>query len=382
MSPEGSPTAPSEILVLPWRDYGNREGVDGVLRVLPADVFPNSLTSSGEATVRNLMDAVNNHLDSRRVTAILLHGCRIPTNQVLDPLLDAFSTGSPRFLAIARPLADCIVVQYKTLKGPTYRAECSSTDTVAALKTEIYFQTRVWPDEQALVHAGKLLSDHATLEGCGITANTLIYLSMRSRPQTHQFAVEDSGSVGSLGGDPEAAPNWRVCTRGANVEGRCDSKSCAAFDQLVLCPQGIGLTVVTHDRVFACPACRSGVKLLDCCFLDCIWKYEAVSSHDHSTATSQWRLAPFGQIERLTSFGAGAPSSWDSIFFYVRLFPPSLEREPAHSSAQTQPGECVVCWNDLVAGEEVQPFFWFDQHSAAHRTCAEMWASRSGQSDD
>ncbi|KAJ3071488.1 hypothetical protein HDU99_002404, partial [Rhizoclosmatium hyalinum] len=77
------------------------------------------------------------------------------------------------------------------------------------------------------------------------------------------------------------APRWRVVSTGLNLEGVCTNKSCNAFGDLVIAPQGLGVFDLEMDahRV-QCPECDKRVVPKKCGFYDCEYAFTGFKSVD------------------------------------------------------------------------------------------------------
>ncbi|GBG81009.1 hypothetical protein CBR_g31565 [Chara braunii] len=89
----------------------------------------------------------------------------------------------------------------------------------------------------------------------------------------------------------DSAPDWRVCSKGLNVEGSCLNfrQSCRVTYNPVICPVGFGPFNLMLDKA-RCPLCDSEITPITCGFYDCEWRFEGVKSTGKESVSSDWKL--------------------------------------------------------------------------------------------
>lgn len=77
----------------------------------------------------------------------------------------------------------------------------------------------------------------------------------------------------------EEGPSWRIVTKGLNLEGKCATTSCNAFNEKVVVKLGMGtFEVVEQNAEATCPQCNGNFKedITNCYFWDCIYEFKGV----------------------------------------------------------------------------------------------------------
>jgi hypothetical protein len=145
---------------------------------------------------------------------------------------------------------------------------------------------------QRLTYAGKQLQDGLPLSDYNIGDAATLRLSLRllsGAPRT--FADVSNGSNCVATEFSPTAPRWCQVGKGLNVEGRCTSGTCPAFQQLFIDPKGLEWFNIIGDDNAKCPMCRCTVKPVTCGFYDCSWTFEGVKKNDEVPISSPWKDA-------------------------------------------------------------------------------------------
>ena len=70
-------------------------------------------------------------------------------------------------------------IAIKTLTGKIWNVEVESSDTIENVKVKIQDQEGIPPDQQRLIHQGRLLIDHETLAELNIREGTVLHMVVR-----------------------------------------------------------------------------------------------------------------------------------------------------------------------------------------------------------
>lgn len=74
-----------------------------------------------------------------------------------------------------------------------------------------------------------------------------------------------------------SAPKWRICDKGLNVFGKCETKGCEAYGYEIICPLGYGFfDLFEESDQVKCPMCKKNVEPNTCGFLDCKYYFQGI----------------------------------------------------------------------------------------------------------
>lgn len=144
-------------------------------------------------------------------------------------------------------------------------------------------------DQQNLFHNHKLLDDSQSIESQSIQSGSIIHLiqnlnslplpSFSSYPNTEHQLQDNVNS--SRGGD-SGQQLYRICYPGLNIEGVCKNQDCSAFNQKVLCPQGMGCFDLVEDASqVSCPICGWYFKPEGCVFIRCKFTWTGIKKKEY-----------------------------------------------------------------------------------------------------
>lgn len=157
---------------------------------------------------------------------------------------------------------------------------------------------------------GYPLEKSKTLEGYGITAGTILTVEIHQKAD-RPIREENRGRSNlekGMGVDPlrfvnfeqeqgvgfGRAPAWRTITRGLSLEGKCKNGTCAAFNQLVCVPKGMGVFHMSMVCATAgCPSCHTVLaEVINCFFWDCVYSIEGHQQNHPEQFHLENRVAP------------------------------------------------------------------------------------------
>ena len=104
----------------------------------------------------------------------------------------------------------------------------------------------------------------------------------------------------------KSAPDWRICGRGLNIEGVCNSSSCRAYKRQVIHTIGFGVfDLISDNFILECPICKKHVKPVTCGFVKCNYTFDDV------------KILPNNEEERYIQ------DSWIQVGDLYRYYDPS-----------------------------------------------------------
>lgn len=347
-----------------WRDDSDTS-VRGVLEVnrseLPGDGFWDAQVSDLIAVLnQKIVVAAPKERCVREVRSVLLYGTELNKYQSLVSLIPGIQTSGPRFIAVmqVRVIDDptCLVINVKTLTGKMFHLFCHPSDSVDNFKQKVEDSEGIPPDQQRLVFSGRQLEEGRSLSDYQIVCGCVIHLILRlygggGPPPTRMFADVSDGSIMTSSNLSSQAPDWRRCDVGLNVEGKCENRDCAAFDEMVIHSNHFSPFNLTRDGDIECPMCYSSVTPITCGFYKCQWKFDGVRSHDGYSISSKWNTAGGNKYHRFDADESAGCVDWDDLLIVVK---PRLN---ASRSAKTRnyrtsarcstDKECAMCHSEL-----------------------------------
>uniref|UniRef100_A0AAV1TI60 Uncharacterized protein n=1 Tax=Peronospora matthiolae TaxID=2874970 RepID=A0AAV1TI60_9STRA len=372
---------------VPWRDETTR-GLHGVVNVQHSDF---NEKDSEEILVRDVIQILNKKLESAssgtkldEVTRIMLHGVRLSNDIPLNRFIPGLSGSSPRFVATThtRTRGPTITIFVVTLSGKCISIDCSPTDAVHYAKSKIEDKEGMPRESQCLVYAGKQLKDHHPLSYYNVKDKCTLRMKWTLRggfagrfstPRT--FADVSDGSLITAYEFSSDAPEWRVCSRGLNIEGRCKNPDCRAFRRMIIDRKKFELFNLIEDDDVRCPICHWKVDPVACGLYDCCWRYEGIKESDGVSMCSTWKDAQGYVYHRFDCDENGGTVEWESLLITVK---PRDDAESAKLlvsmvSAVVRPSDiCTICWSPFSSSRK-------DSHKASrcghtfHRDCSQKW---------
>lgn len=379
-------------LPVPWRDV-NQQGLGGVVEIHNSDFREKKVE---QLVVRDVIAIVNKKVQEdssnrnilREVGHLMLHGVRVNNNYLQEYLIPELVGSSPRLVAttqirVNRMQGTAMMVFIKTLTGKTATVDCTSTDTVNYVKTKIEDKEGIPTEAQRLMYAGKQLRDHLTLSFYNVENESTLYLSVRiiggfsgHIPASRTFADVSDESLITAIAFSNTAPEWRRCSEGLNIEGRCENPECRAFRQMIIDRKKFTIFNLIRDDNIRCPICRWRVKPVTCGLYDFAWRFEGVKINDGLSISSQWQDARGYVYHRFDADETNGSVGWASLLMVVK---PPNELVLARLLLSTEPiaiskGDiCTICWSPFGSPVKKSTITTHCGHNF-HRVCSDKWA--------
>jgi len=236
-----------------------------------------------------------------------------------------------------------------TLGGKPASIRCTSSDTLASIKTRIEDSEGIPCKDHRLMYAGKQLQDDRTMAFYNIWNEATLHLTSRvlgglSGGLTRAFADVTDSSISILREFSADVPEWNVVSKGLNIAGRCTNQACRAFQRTVIDPKRFEPFNVILDGNVACPVCRCQVKPVLCGY--------------HQFKADEKK----GSVK------------WSSLVLVVKPRSKPVAASPAliEPIQANKDNVCSVCYSPL--GFPVKAGTATCRYHKFHRVCSKMWA--------
>ena len=161
-----------------------------------------------------------------------------------------------------------------------------------------------------------------------------------------------------------AAPDWRVCQPGINVDGQCRNKHCACYKQTVVYPYGYGVLDYLHVQP-RCPICTETFEPDRPLFLNCVWHCSFVKQK------GQYQELPKELSTNIRLFDDIPLKKVKASLLHFTA-QPAASRISALPGIVSKPRYCFVCQKDLSESKYVV----FKCQHGAHSECFDAWRQK------
>ncbi|RUS24196.1 hypothetical protein BC938DRAFT_473962 [Jimgerdemannia flammicorona] len=121
----------------------------------------------------------------------------------------------------------------------------------------------------------------------------------------------------------KTAPDWRIVTKGLNLEGTCTNDSCPAHNHRVIMKWEQRNFDFQYDSVKCrCPICFESVMPITCGFSNTWWSFRGIKSGTDTSGAGErvscdWRRA--GDAYHVFDEGKGGVASWSRLKILTRF---------------------------------------------------------------
>ncbi len=164
------------------------------------------------------------------------------------------------------------------------------SDTLESMTEKYAAETGICIDSLCFIFDGRRLENDKTLSNYAISNCSVIFVVLRLRGgEGSKFVDATKGQLVDYEWN-ENAPEWRVCTKGLSIAGRCENEICVAYSEMVIANIGMNdFDLIADAGECACPMCAEKIVPILPGFNTCYWCVKAVKhGEENEIFSSGW----------------------------------------------------------------------------------------------
>lgn len=197
-----------------------------------------------------------------------------------------------------------------------------------------------------------VLNESKTIDYYGRTLPFYCQFKHIGREDENFISFADVSQEGMIKEFSDSAPKWRITYTGLNLYGICENEDCEAYNKEVICPMKLRTFDFAYDfEDVKCPLCKSYVDPYNCCFWNCLYKFEGIKNvkgrKPENVKYQDFKLAP---KENFVKFNGEKDNlqEWKALKVFTKCV-----RNDEYSQAILKGNICRICDTPITEEEKI-----------------------------